>query len=84
MHGGRTPSGPACVHFRHGHRTKAAEAASKNLTLAWQLWRMVEKLPPGKPVSSEIAAMERNLRARIEADNLRWAEWKQILEAQGR
>ncbi len=46
--------------------------------------RLVERLPPGKPVTPKIAAMERDLRARIAADNLRWAEWKQILQAQGR
>ena len=84
MHGGKTPSGPASVHFRHGHRTKASEQTSKDLTQVGRWLRLVEKLPPGQPVTPEIAELEADLRARFFAQDQRQAEWRRMLESQGR
>ncbi len=84
MHGGGTPSGPACVHFRHGHRTKASEQTSKDLTQVGRWLRLVDKLPAEQPVTPEIAEMERDLRARFFAHDQRQAEWRRMLESQGR
>ena len=58
LHGGKTPSGPASVHFKTGHRTKAAEQLSKDLTQVGRWLRLVDKLPPGAPVTPEVAELE--------------------------
>jgi len=84
MHGGKVPSGPDCVHFRHGRRTRAADQESQNLSGLAKLMRLVEKLPPGAPVTPEIVELELDLRARFEADDERRAQWRRILEDQGR
>jgi hypothetical protein len=84
MHGGMTPSGPASVHFIHGHRSWASEETSKIITQLGRLARMVEKVPPGQPMTPETAMLYADLRERCWAQDLRRAEWRQILEDQGR
>ena len=83
LHGGKTPSGPASVHFRHGHRTKASEQVSKDITQLWRLWRLVEKLPPGEPVTREIAELETDLRFRFHGHTERRVEWRRMVETRG-
>ncbi len=84
LHGGRTPSGPHSVHFIHGHRSKAAEQTSRDLTQVGRWLRLVEKLPAGQPVTPEIAELEIDLRTRFAAHDQRQAEWRRMLESQGR
>ena len=83
LHGGKVPSGPASVHFRHGHRTKASEQTSKDLTQVGRWLRLVDKLPPGQPVTPEIAELEADLRARFFAHDQRQAEWRRALQPGG-
>jgi hypothetical protein len=78
LHGGKVPSGPACVHYRHGQRTKAAEQESKDLTQLSRLMRLVEKLAPGDPVTPEMVRLYEHLRARFYAGDLRRAEWQRM------
>ena len=75
-HGGKTPSGPASVHFRYGGRTKAADQQSKDLTQLGRLLRMVEGLAPGEPVTPEMVELYGDLQARLYASDLRRAEWQ--------
>ena len=60
------------------------EQLSMDITLLWLLWRLVEKLPPGKPVSPEIAELEWDLRIRFQAHDTRRADWQRVLREQGR
>jgi len=84
LHGGRSPTGPASVHYRHGGRTRASDQVSKDLTQLARLMRMVEKIPPGQMVTQEIAELENDLRTRFAAHDMRRAQWQRILREQGR
>ena len=61
----------------------ASEQVSKDITHLWRLWRLVEKLPPGQPVSREIAELEADLRMRFHAHAERRENWRRILMAKG-
>jgi hypothetical protein len=84
LHGGKTPSGPASVHFIHGRRSRASEETSKIITQLGRLSRMVEKVPPGQPMTPVAVELYADLRERCWAQDLRRAEWRRILEDQGR
>ncbi len=45
---------------------------------------MVEKVPPGQPMTPEAVELYADLRVRCYLRDLRRAEWRQILEDQGR
>ena len=84
LHGGATPSGPASVHFIHGHRSRASEETSKIITQLGRLSRMVEKVPPGQPMTPAAVELFADLQMRCYVNDLRRAEWRRILEDQGR
>ncbi len=82
LHGGKTPSGPASVHFIHGHRSAASEENSKIITQLGRLSRLVEKTPLGQPVMPEAVALYGELQVRCYAHDLRCAGWRRMRESQ--